>query len=192
MANARLSSSELARQTGIPAGTIKRIRNNVANPTIETLLPLAQYFSVSVSELLGDATLNIVKTFGLKKIPLLTCQECVLSNRIDNSPDSRYILTERQVSENGFALQIDNNDLDFFPKDSLLIVEPEQKPKSGDYVAVTKKGQDTAWIRKYICEIDHIYLGPLVKGINITPLTSEFMILGVIIQYRMELSPEIN
>ena len=58
MALERLSSSALARKTGVHATNIKRIRNNEqANPTVTTLLPLARYFSISLSQLIGDEVL---------------------------------------------------------------------------------------------------------------------------------------
>lgn len=190
MAGARLNSSELARQTGIPAGTIKRIKNNNANPTIETLIPLAKYFSIAISELVGDAPLNSAITIGLKKIPLLSWQKYSINNQIDYTNLSRFVLTERQIGKRGFALHMEKEYMDFFPKDSLLIVDPEINPGFGDYVIVNKEEQGIASIRKYICEIDHAYLEPLIKGLDIIPLTNSFKILGVIIQYKMELHQE--
>jgi transcriptional regulator with XRE-family HTH domain len=45
----------LARNTGVPAATIARLRANPkANPTASTLRPLAKFFNLSVSQLLGD------------------------------------------------------------------------------------------------------------------------------------------
>ena len=53
-----LNASELARSTGLPASTIKKIRNHDnPNPTLATLRPLAQYFSISLSQLIGDEPL---------------------------------------------------------------------------------------------------------------------------------------
>src|SRR5580692_3272249 len=82
MARARLSSSELARQLGIPATTIKRIRNNEqANPTITTLIPIAQYFSISLDQLIGDesfcTTGEMRPLDELHQIPMLSWHECL-------------------------------------------------------------------------------------------------------------------
>lgn len=190
MAKARLSSSELARQIGIPATTIKRIRNNEqSNPTITTLLPIAQYFSISLNQLIGNEPLTSTNAcpIVLHKIPLLSWQECIHYGLLNYEKCSKQIFTERNVSDKAFALIIEENDLEFFPKDSILITEPDQKPETGDYVVIGNIEQNIASVRKYIIEIDQIYLKPLVAGVTISVLTPEYKILGVIIQYKVEL-----
>lgn len=192
MAKARLSSSELARQIGVPATTIKRIRNNEqSNPTVITLLPIAQYFSASLDQLIGNDPLTShegTRASVLHKIPLLSWQECIHYEILDYKKSSKQIFTERKVSAKAFALVIDEDDLVFFPKGSILIVEPEQKPETGDYVIVANMGQNVTSIRKYIVEIDQVYLKPFVAGVAISALTPEYKILGVILQYKMELN----
>lgn len=197
MAKARLNSSALAKQIGLPATTIKRIRNNEqANPTITTLLPIAEYFSISLSQLVGDEPLNaetMARTqVGFQKIPLLSWHECVHFDLLNPDKYPKKISTERKISKKGFALTIENHDLEFFPKNSLLIVEPEKIPESGNHVIVTKIEQNIASIKKYIIEIDQVYLKSLVHGLGISPLTPEHKILGVIVQYKMDLMPDVN
>lgn len=191
MANARLSSSELARQIDIPATTIKRIRNNEqSNPTITTLLPIAQYFSVSLNQLIGsEPLLSTNETYHgvLHKIPLLSWQECIHYALLDYEKCSKQIFTERKVGEKAFALIIEDDDLGFFPKDSILITEPDKQPETGDYVVIGNIEQNTSSVRKYIIEIDQIYLKPLVAGVTMSVLSPKYKILGVIIQYKVEL-----
>lgn len=193
MAKARINSSELARLIGIPATTIKRIRNNEqSNPTISTLFPIAKYFSISISDLLGcEAGLtNNIKTYnvGVVSIPLLSWRECVHFPLLNYDQVPRRVLTERKVSDRSFSLMIEDRDLDFFPENGLLIVEPQISPESGDYIIVAKSEQGSACIKKYIVETDQIYLKSLVKGLGITPLTEEYIILGVVLQYKVELN----
>lgn len=191
MAQARISSSELARQIGVPATTIKRIRNNEqSNPTITTLLPIAQYFSMSLNQLIGNEPLiqlNKNCSAALHKIPLLSWQECIHYASHDYEKCPNQVFTERKVSSKAFALIIEEDDLEFFPRDSILLIEPSQKPETGDYVVIGNAEQNVSSIRKYIVEIDQIYLKPLVTGVTMSVLTSEYQILGVIIQYKVEL-----
>lgn len=50
-----LTESQLAKSTGVSISNLSRLLNNpYCNPTINTLIPIAQYFNVSVSELIGD------------------------------------------------------------------------------------------------------------------------------------------
>lgn len=192
MAKARVSSDELARQIGIPATTIKRIRNNEqANPTISTLLPIANYFSVSINQLIeaepNDINLHPLKTY---RIPLLSWQECIQHTEIEYKEQSKYISVERFVSKQAFALIVEDSELYFFPKNSILIVEPSEKPLNGDYIIVANIQQNIRSIRKYIVELDQIYLKPMISGIATSALTSEYKIIGVILQYKVELKTE--
>ena len=55
MVEGDIDDASLSRETGIPASTISRMRlNTEANPTASTLRPIAKYFSISISQLLGD------------------------------------------------------------------------------------------------------------------------------------------
>lgn len=194
MAKSRLNSSELARQTGLPATTIKRIRNNEhTNPTLSTLVPIANYFSVTLNDLLkhegSPAPVLKLASGGVRTLPLLSWQSCLQFSEIELMP-KLTITTERRVSEKAFALEMDNNDIALFPQHARLIVEPEIPPESGDYVLVANLKQKMASLRRFIIEIDNTYLQPLIAGLNAIVLTSEYKILGVIIQTKMELKPE--
>lgn len=192
MAKARLSSSELARQLHIPATTIKRIRNNEqANPTLTTLIPIARYFSITLDELIGnESCITLDEAYSYKKthiVPLLSWQECIHYASLDYAQFKKHVITERNTSQKAFALVVDDPDLVLFPEKSILLVEPQRNPETGDYVIVANLEQTIASVRKYIIEIDQIYLKPLVAGVGISILTSEYQIVGVIIQSKMEL-----
>jgi SOS-response transcriptional repressor LexA len=188
MAKERLNSSELARLTHLPATTIKRIRNNEqSNPTISTLLPIARHFSITIGELLGCEPSALTTNHRATSIPLLSWRECLQFDSLDYSKINIRIPTEKSVSKKCYSLRVEERDLEFFPEKSLLIIEPELTPESGDYVVVGKTEQGIASIKKYIIETDQIYLKSLVQGLGITALTSEYKILGVIIQYKIEL-----
>lgn len=194
MAKARISSDELARRIGVPATTIKRIRNSEqANPTIATLTPIAHFFSVSLDQLVGlEISACAIKQsiINTQKIPILTWQSCISHEKLNELKHSNTILVEKLLSESAFALIVEDDNLDFFPKKSILIIDPEVRPANGDYIIVANINHNVASIRKYIIEIDQIYLKPLIPGIGISALTSEYKILGVILQYKMELKPE--
>jgi len=54
-----IDDATLSRETGIPASSISRMRlNTEANPTAATLRPIAKYFSISISQLLGDEDIS--------------------------------------------------------------------------------------------------------------------------------------
>ncbi len=192
MAKARVNSSELARLTGLPATTIKRIRNNEqSNPTVSTLLPIAKYFSITISELLGCETTNTEISLntheGVRAIPLLSWRECWHFDALDYATIQKKIFTEKRVTKKSYSLMVEDHDKNFFPENCLLVIEPTLKPESGDYVIVAKSEQGSASVKKYIVETDQVYLKSLVDGLGIIPLTNEYKVLGVVIQYKVEL-----
>lgn len=191
MAKARLTSNELAKQIAIPATTIKRIRNNEqANPTLATLLPIAKYFSISLDKLIGEEKNiinNVGSTMGLQRIPVLSWAECIYYNGLNSEKYSKQIFIDQHLSQKAFALLVEDSDLKIFPKNSVLIVEPDTIPAKGDFVIVANEKNNIATIRKYIIEIDQIYLKSMIDGPEISILSPDYKILGVIIQYRMEL-----
>jgi transcriptional regulator with XRE-family HTH domain len=59
MSQHRLTSSELARQTGIAQPVIYRlVTGTTENPQIMTLKPIADYFKISIDQVLGLTSLN--------------------------------------------------------------------------------------------------------------------------------------
>jgi SOS-response transcriptional repressor LexA len=180
-----LTSDDLSRLIGIPSTTIKRMRSGEANPTLNNLLPIAEYFSITLNQLVNGDPLAV--NFEAKTLPLFSWQECCNYDSIDYDIFSKKILTERTVSKKAFALLVKEDEQEYFPGNSILIVDPEIEPNNGDYVIVGKLKQNMAAIRKYIIEIDKIYLKPLILGIDISALTSSYKILGVILQYKVEL-----
>lgn len=184
MANARLNSSALARATGLPATTIKRLRNSTqCNPTLATLEPIANYFKISINELLGK---HLITTENAATLPLLPWS--ALPATSNNKKDYPRIATELNLPKGSYALPIETDDLHPFSKDGVILVDCERAPKSFDYLVVMKKSSQVAVIKKLIIEDNTQYLKSLVTGIQLTPFTEGYQLLGVIVQYKLNSS----
>jgi transcriptional regulator with XRE-family HTH domain len=60
-----MSANQLADACGIPQTTISRlIKGTIAAPNIDTLAKLADYFSISVSQLIGESPLKTDNTLA--------------------------------------------------------------------------------------------------------------------------------
>ena len=79
--------NQLHKHTGIPLSTLKRLRlNKENNPTLASLAPIANYFSVSLDQLIGREALpkkNNKKLSGLT-LPLIHWKDIL------NTPKNRY------------------------------------------------------------------------------------------------------
>lgn len=185
MAKARINSSELARATGLPATTIKRIRNNEqCNPTISTLAPIAQHFSISMSELLGG---GITASVGANALPLLSWAEAPHIDTLTTHRERAGITTELVLSKNSYALPIESDELTPFAQGGFILIDRERAAKTLDYIVVFKQGMQQAILKKLIVEGDALYLKSLIQGIQVLPLTEEFRTLGVVAQYKLDL-----
>lgn len=183
MAKARINSSELARATGLPATTIKRMRNQEqCNPTISTLTPIAAHFGITLNALLGGP--SAPHSSHDNTIPLLDWTKAAIPDK--PSLDELQISTEKPLSPGSYAIRMDHT-LGPFPKDAILIIDRERQPDSLDYIIVSKKTSGTAAIKQYLIETDESYLQSLIPGISAIPHTKDYDVLGVIVQYRMDL-----
>jgi SOS-response transcriptional repressor LexA len=192
MAKARINASELARQTGLPASTIKKIRNNDnPNPTLTTLIPLAKYFLITLSELIGEESFSEfnLKTieegikYSVNQIPLLTWKDSIIwpSNDIKYSS---LIMVESKYSKSCFALQVIEDDWENLPRGTILVIDPEHKITHRDLVVIHKEEQDIPTLKQIFHDEETTYLKPIVHGYNITTFTPQHKSLGVVMEYR--------
>lgn len=195
MADARLNAEELSRRIGLPASTIKKVRNNNdANPTLSTLTPLAQYFSLTISQLIGDEPFPASRIKGsyqvnpetLNHIPLLSWQEAIIWPII---PDQSRptITTEHQYSKDAYALLVEEDTWENLAKDTALLVDPALEAEHRDFVIIHKIGQKIPTLRQVLFDEGQIYLKPLTQGYNIAILTPEHKILGIVVEYKKHL-----
>lgn len=192
MAKARVNASELARQTGLPASTIKKIRNNDnPNPTLTTLIPLAQYFSITLSQLIGEETvsefylqkLELKSSNIIQRIPLIDWKEANAwpENRIGYN---KYTALDKKYNENIFALCVNENNWDKFPKSTILIIDPTSTIEHEDYVVISQEKQEIPTVNQIIYDNGKFLLKPIISGQCIKIFTSQHKFLGVVIEHR--------
>ncbi len=192
MAEIRISADELARRTGLPASTIKKIRNRYnPNPTLATLLPLAQFFSVTLGQLAGDEPLSESRIKGIYKenvktlrhIPVLSWSEVIEWPNLD-SKSQTTITTEHEYSKNAYALLVEEDDWENLAKGTALIIDPALEAEHRDFVINHKDGHLLPSLKQILYDEGQIYLKPVVQGYKITAFTSEHRILGVVTEYK--------
>jgi transcriptional regulator with XRE-family HTH domain len=192
MAKARLNANELARRTGIPASSVKKIRNNInPNPTLATLAPIANYFSITISQLIGDISLpeeqpsNIHDSHATTQnlIPLISWDE---TNEWPKHAAPSYftVISERPYSQNAFGLIVEEESWKAFSKGTILLVDPAIMPKQHDYVIVSKDNQITPTLKQILIEDNAIFLKSILIDNHVIQKSSEHKILGVIMEHR--------
>lgn len=191
MAEARISASELARRTGLPASTIKQIRNRGApNPTLTTLSILAKYFSLSLSQFVGEEEWPKFRLPGeyhmesdrLNKVPIISWEELSTKNKVEiNTPS--FVNTENDYDSECFAITIETDALDNIRKGTIVIINPHISPQNRDII-VLKKNDSPPHISRFLTVNNKKYIRNLDQEEEITELTDEYIIFGVIVEYR--------
>lgn len=200
MTETDITEAELARKTNIPQPTLHRILSGATrSPRGNSLSPLAKYFSVSISQLIGDEPLpkdRIPGTVnpharGWTSIPILNWEIATHwpRNKLDLKKQnwSDWTTTDHDVSPNAFALKIQGDAMaPRFPDHTILIVEAQREPAHRDFVIVHGKNQTTPVFRQLIIEGQDKYLRPLNAEFKTLEMDKDHRILGVVIQSRYD------
>ncbi len=184
MASRGISALRLARESGVPLSTIKKLRNqDINNPTFATVFPLAQYFSVSLDYLLTKKPLSPEEKHG--GYPVLNWEEVIHWPKLDRP--FPIIPSTTSYRRSTFALKIQDQAKSVFPQEAILLIDSEMKPQHKDYVLVSVASSKEVYLKQFLKEENQAYLKSTEVASHITPLTSRYRILGVVMEYRKSL-----
>lgn len=190
MSKRRVTTNMLARQTGIPASTIKKMRARAStNPTIATLVPIANFFSVSLEILVhGNPTYKPVDEVGV--LPVISWEDAIKWPITHYNSMASCIASEDTFGQNAFALRVETQDWTTFSMGSLLLIDPSVQPDHGDFVVIYKTDQLKPTLKQLYLEDESVWLKSVAITNNIIRLTSEYRILGVVVEYRNQLKQQ--
>lgn len=189
----KVSLTALHRNTGVAIPTLKRLQSDpTCNPTIATLLPVANFFGITLNQLIGkekilsDKIEFIEKKASWLEVPIIQwskimdwCDHKIITSEIN-------ISTDAEVGANPYALIINHDDwiTSGFLKDSVLIIDSELKATHKDYVIVCKAAQDLPTLKQIIIDEDRICFKSLNPYFSATPFDENHRVLGVVIQIK--------
>jgi len=202
MAEVDITEAELARKTNIPQPTLHRILSgSTKSPRGESLLPLANFFCITINQLIGDESLpqeRIPGTFnpsvhGWTTIPVITWEQATswpkLRSQLKKQTWGNWVSTDAVVGPNAFALMMQGDSMaPRFPDGTILIFDPSFEPQNRDFVAVIQKGQKLASFKQLLIDGQDKYLKPINSEFKTTQITDEHeqKFIGVLVQARMD------
>lgn len=200
MAEVGITEASLARKANIPQPTLHRILSGSTRaPRADSLSRLANFFSISISQLVGDAALPKDRIPGTHNsavhtwitLPIIdwdqACQWPSFKNTLLADKWENWVTSDANVSENSFALRVKGEAMaPRFPDGTLLIIDPELKPDDQDYVIIRTGNQKTASFKQLLLDGGDQYLKPLNPEFNTTILKGPCDFLGVMVQARMD------
>ncbi len=201
MSEVNINEAELARKTNIPQPTLHRILSgSTRSPRGNSLSPLANFFSVTISQLIGDDPLSLERipgTYnpsisGWTSIPLISWEDALdwpnIHANLRSDGWNAWSSTDATVSPMAFALRVKGEAMaPRFPEGTLLIVDPEYKPQDKDFVVVKVANQSQATFKQLLFDGDDAYLKPLNPEFNTARMDKRQTILGVMIQARVDM-----
>lgn len=189
----RINPSELARQVKLPSPTIHRlVTGKSTRPYRSSLEPIANYLSITVEQLLGEAPLensllSDTEASIIKKVPLVPLEQINQSLSI-NTDDFKKIPVMEGVGIKGFATTLEDSSMEpLFFRGSILIFDPDKKPKDRSFVLVKLQEAQSPVFRELLVDADQRYLKSQNLDLNefqIRVLDSNDYILGTLVEAR--------
>lgn len=196
----KLTQKDLATALkGVSHVAISQWESNTTKPNAENILDLSTVLQCEISWLLrGNGESNVVPaSIGMTKIPLISYIQAGQWTGIDDfretCGDYEYILTDLDVSDDAFALEIKGDSMtpDFLEGD-VVIIDPNEPPHAGEFVAAIN-GNYEATFKKYrpLGEVDNlgrehfelIALNPDYP--KLSTLKQEIRIIGTMVEHRI-------
>lgn len=175
MNHCEIDAVELSRETGLPTSTISRLRSSMADssPNLSSLIPIARYFEISVSQLIGEELLpadicgNYQPHETHQYIPVLNNETIANFFAKRETAELPSMCIDFHASKQAFAYRHPGSAMEpLFPTGTCLIADPERAAKHGDYVLVVLKDEQLPLFRQFIVDGDHHYLRALNPAFN--------------------------
>lgn len=190
----RITLSVLHRNTGIAIPTIKRLQiDPAANPTMTTLLPIANFFNITINQLIGNELLPAEMTGYYEdkrnwlKVPLINWGDALNWPNFEIKKDQPGVLVDIDVGKNPYALMVEDEDWYLISKGSILIINTNISPEHKDYTIVNKHGQFQPTLKQFLIDDGKIFLKPMNQYLPLSQFTKNYKTLGVLIQIRKDI-----
>ena len=182
---------DLARELDLPQPTIHRIVSGKSTrPYKSSLEPIAQYFNVSVDQLLGEEPApqdlsTLTSSSQVKVVPLVTWQAIGFKNK-KAEPLSELVVGN--VSDEAFAVHMPDYSMEpLFQKGATLIFDPKVVPADRSYVLIQLENTNTVVFRQLLVDADHRFIKSLnvdISAASMRLLNPEDQILGCLVETR--------
>lgn len=185
----KLTPAALARKLGIPTNKITRILNgDVTDPKASTLLQIANYFGITIEQLLGLE--SIVREGTSITEPLAQSLPIYEFSHPTRMTNEWYRWSSNEIDGDYFALAIDTDLYEpTFPQNSLLIVNPDMMPDDRSYIVVKRNDSPQhCSIKKYVLEGNQGYLYPINPKLPVELFDRNlYTVAGVILEVHQKL-----
>lgn len=191
-----MSESALARAVNLPKATVHRVLSgDTPDPRAGTLLPIAQYFNITIEQLMGvaelpkDFPIQSAKSLDMVEMPLIPIDSLRLWLNGDFDPTDFFNITsfsEKSLDKNCFITQVISDEMaPLFPKKMYLIVKKQRALKKDDIVVVFYSDENSILVRKFAELKGEKYLIPSNPSYEIISFDNKVDLIGIVIEGRI-------
>ena len=200
MTEVAINEAELARKTDIPQPTLHRILSGATkSPRGTSLAPLANFFSVTINQLMGAdglpadrvAGTHNTRIHGWTPLPVISWEEA--ANWVKFQAELRgqnwknWVSTDLSVSDAAFAVVVKGDAMaPTFNEGTILVIEPALEANNRDYVVVAVKGQTNAVFKQLLIDGDDKYLKSINNEYRTIQLDKSNTLIGTLVQARSD------
>jgi len=176
----------LSESTGISLTNLHNIRRGLTNPTLTTLEALANYFNLSVTQLLSSylSTSQPNNQHVLMDVPIFDLDK-ISSQDLSKLSSEKFLPVAIPMGENvdqRIVVQLDNNAMHpLYEKGTYFLINFALPLRDGDLVAVKLEGQVTTIRRIFVMGLQMTLFHPvLMKEQGVTVDKDQVKFFGVI------------
>jgi len=183
-----INEAELARQSSIPQPTLHKILSGrTDDPRASTLKALANTFGISIDELLlgVDVSQQSNSTAKTQSIAIISWSECINAAKfitnLTSTNWSNWVVSE-YVSQNAYGLISKASMEPYFPRKTILMIDPDMVAEDGDVIVVLYPNTSDATLRKLSTDGPKKLLLPINATSNPDNFEKGIKILGVVVK----------
>lgn len=196
LSDAKISENELARRTGVSQQIINRILSGEnQNPKIATLTPLAHYFMISISQLIGEESYRVdnkinTNHLGWQDVPLIDFHALTISSLEELLLlKNKRIMVDIEPTLSMYATRLIGDSMEpKFSEGTLLIFDLKKNPTNGDFILMQLLSNEIL-VRQFFTKENITYLkclNPKYEDYKLRTITEEYKCLGTLIQSRTD------
>jgi transcriptional regulator with XRE-family HTH domain len=189
-----LTEAEFARQTGVKQQVCNQIlRGQTSNPRVETLVRFAQFFEVTLGQLVGTEPMSEYPHKAAScAVPLLKWNDVLpwVTQEIlplGNTSQVSWISCDLMPGLRAYAIRSNPSLEPYFDRNSVLVVDPTTEEYAGQFVVVSLDGK-TVTVRRLVEDLGVRFLNSIVPGLPARQLEPKHQILGTVAEIRINLN----
>lgn len=191
-----MSEGALAKAVNVPKATIHRVLSGITpDPRAGTLLPIAQYFNITIEQLMGimelpkNSPLISTRSLDAVEMPFVLFDKLEEWLKENYKPEKFYEITsfgKKPIDTNCFITQMCSDEMaPLFSSKTYLIIRKQNNVNIDDVALVFNTNNNSFLVRKYIELKGEKYLFPANSSYNVVDFDHKIKLVGIVLEGRI-------